>query len=67
MKKNLDDIAPLVDALKNIQGKLGKEGRAFVRYSGTEALARVTVEGKSQQEIEAMGEELASIIRKELG
>jgi phosphoglucosamine mutase len=39
----------------------------LLRYSGTEPLARVMLEGESQDEIEKHADELAEIIRKTLG
>ncbi len=66
-KKDLSAISSINEALEGIQKKLGSRGRAFVRYSGTEPLARITVEGQSEVEIKEMAEELAGLIRKELG
>jgi phosphoglucosamine mutase len=66
-KKNLDDIPGLQAALKSIEEKLKGCGRAFIRYSGTEALVRITIEGEDEVEIKAMSEELADILIKELG
>ncbi|MEE8573872.1 MAG: phosphoglucosamine mutase [Thermodesulfobacteriota bacterium] len=66
-KKELTGIPALASALTAIEGKLGKRGRAFIRYSGTEPLARVTVEGPDEQEITGYANELADIIQKELG
>ncbi len=51
------------DAEKKLKGK----GRVLVRYSGTELLARVMVEGRSRKEIENHAEKIAGAIRKELG
>jgi len=66
-KRNLDDIPGLQAALKAIEEKLKGGGRAFIRYSGTEALARITIEGEDEREIKGMAEELAGILIKELG
>ncbi|MDH4226957.1 MAG: phosphoglucosamine mutase [Deltaproteobacteria bacterium] len=65
-KKDLDTIKPVAKALKDVQERLKGRGRAFVRYSGTEPLARITVEGESETEIKAMAEDIAVAIRKEL-
>jgi len=66
-KRNLDDIPGLQAALKAVEDKLKGGGRAFIRYSGTEALARITIEGEDENEIKGMSEELAAILIKELG
>ncbi len=47
--------------------QLGESGRLLLRYSGTESLARVMIEGKHQDEIESYAHRLASAIETELG
>ncbi len=66
-KKKLDEIPGLGPALEAIEARLQGRGRAFIRYSGTEPLARITIEGEDEKEIREMAEELAAILRKELG
>jgi phosphoglucosamine mutase len=46
---------------------LGGRGRLLLRYSGTEALARVMIEGENEQQVHDLAAELATIIKKELG
>jgi len=46
--------------------KLAGKGRILVRFSGTQALCRVMIEGPSQKEITAMANELAEVIRKNM-
>ncbi|MBI5586832.1 MAG: phosphoglucosamine mutase [Deltaproteobacteria bacterium] len=66
-KKDLKTLPSVVNALKAIEGKLKSRGRVFIRYSGTEPLARITIEGRKENEIKTMAEELASILKKEIG
>ena len=66
-KKDFDAVPSVSGELKKVQEKLKDKGRAFVRYSGTEALARVTVEGPDLAEIKALADGLAGLIKKELG
>ncbi len=66
-KKDLKTLPTVVKALKSIEDKLKNRGRVFIRYSGTEPLARITIEGRKKDEITAMAEDLASILRKEIG
>ncbi len=66
-KKDLSTISAVQAALTSIEKRLGGKGRVFIRYSGTEPLARVTVEGEKSDEIEAMGAELAAVVAGELG
>lgn len=65
-KPPIDDIKAVADVLSSVRDRLKDNGRAFVRYSGTEPLARVTVEGKDELEITAMAELIAETIRREL-
>jgi phosphoglucosamine mutase len=50
-----------------IEGALGDRGRLLLRYSGTEALARVMIEGENEQQVHALADELAKIIKNEMG
>lgn len=66
-KKELEKIPEIVKALERVRKSLKDGGRAFIRYSGTEPLARVTVEGSDADEINRLAGELAQVIEKELG
>jgi len=66
-KKELKNIPTVTAALSSIEHRLKNKGRVFVRYSGTEPLARITIEGEKEDEIKVMAEELAEVLRKEIG
>jgi phosphoglucosamine mutase len=66
-KQPFVEIASIQNAARIIEAKLGSKGRLLLRYSGTEPLARVMIEGESQNEIEKYANELAGVIQKELG
>jgi phosphoglucosamine mutase len=66
-KVPLPEIPNLIPATSRIEKELGENGRLLLRYSGTEALARIMIEGRSQSEIEAYAEELAGVIRDAIG
>jgi phosphoglucosamine mutase len=52
--------------LDEVAAELGDRGRVVVRYSGTEPLVRIMVEGEQQLQVEAYAEEIAATIRVEL-
>ena len=66
-KRPLEKIPSVTSTLEDIKKRLGSRGRAFVRYSGTEPVARVTVEGESEDVIKGLAQRLADVIKKELG
>ncbi len=65
-KRDLDSIPSIKDALASAREKLKDRGRVFIRYSGTEPLARITVEGEDEAEINALARELAELVDREL-
>lgn len=54
-------------AVSSVQAKLGETGRVILRPSGTEALIRVTLEGHDEAQVNQLAEELADVVRAELG
>ncbi|MCK4519107.1 MAG: phosphoglucosamine mutase, partial [Candidatus Omnitrophica bacterium] len=66
-KKIFEEIPGLPELLKKSEEELGGGGRIVLRYSGTEPLARVMIEGKNLQMIERMSCGIADIIKKEIG
>ena len=62
------DIVPEIDAAAvDVEQKLHGNGRLLLRYSGTENLARVMIEGEDQAMIDKLADGLASVIEKALG
>ena len=66
-KLPFEEIGEIASAVRDVEGSLGERGRLLLRYSGTEALARVMIEGERQDEIEELAEGLANVIRQSLG
>jgi phosphoglucosamine mutase len=66
-KPDLDTIPDIKDAIKSLEHRLGDEGRVLVRYSGTEPLCRVMVEGPTLNETNKHCRELADVIKKSIG
>ncbi len=54
-------------AIDNASAKLNGHGRLLVRYSGTEMLARVMVEGEDARQIGEIAQDIASLIRRHAG
>jgi phosphoglucosamine mutase len=67
VKRPFSEVPSIRNVIREVEGELGSRGRLLLRYSGTEPLARVMIEGESQNEIEKLAKELGSVIRKELG
>lgn len=66
-KVDLATIPGLTDAVRQVEAALGEEGRVVLRYSGTEPLARVMVEGPSEEAVRAHAETVARTIRDRIG
>ena len=66
-KLPLETVPGLSDAVASAERNLGSSGRVLLRYSGTEPLARVMIEGPDQQQIDDLCEHIASVIEAELG
>jgi phosphoglucosamine mutase len=66
-KKPLGEIEPVQSLAREIEARHAGRGRLLLRYSGTEPLARVMIEGESQAEIEADANKLATVIKETIG
>jgi phosphoglucosamine mutase len=66
-KQPFESVPKISDAAREIETQLDGSGRLLLRYSGTENLARVMIEGKDQAEIERQANSLAEVIRTSLG
>ena len=66
-KPPLTSLDAVQNAVRNAENALGEEGRIVLRYSGTEALARVMVEGLDQSAIEGHAKLVADAIRSAIG
>jgi phosphoglucosamine mutase len=66
-KRPLAGIAPVASAIRAAEEELKESGRVVIRYSGTEALARVMIEAESEEAMRRHAEAIADAIRVELG
>lgn len=66
-KRPFSDLPSVQAAVGDVEKRLANKGRLLLRYSGTERLARVMIEGESQHQIEAYAEGIAAAIKQEIG
>ena len=66
-KRPLDQIPTVAAAIAAAEGALADSGRVVIRYSGTEALARVMIEAESEAQMHHHANAIADAIRNELG
>ena len=65
-KPEISSVSEIKKAMDKAESALGDNGRILIRYSGTEPLCRVMVEGRDQAEIEKYAKNIADIIEREL-
>ncbi len=53
--------------IKDAESELGGEGRVLVRYSGTQNLCRIMIEGENKKEIQKIANDIAKAMKKEIG
>lgn len=66
-KRPFSEFESINRVAREIEKELGERGRLLLRYSGTESLARVMIEGESQTQIEVFAGRLAAAIKENLG
>jgi phosphoglucosamine mutase len=66
-KRPFAEVEAVQKTADEVERELGAEGRLLLRYSGTEPLARIMIEGKTQDEIENHAAKLAAVIQQTLG
>lgn len=66
-KPDIDKVPKLADAIQQVEKELGDEGRVLVRYSGTQNMCRVMVEGPSDSVTEKYCRQLAEVVKSEIG
>jgi phosphoglucosamine mutase len=66
-KLPFEEVEQIQKLVRETESRLGDGGRLLLRYSGTEPLARVMIEGRNQNTIEEYATNLAAVIRETLG
>jgi phosphoglucosamine mutase len=66
-RQDISTIPAIQNVINAVNERLGNSGRVLIRYSGTEPLLRIMLEGQDLQEITAWSEEIAAAVRRELG
>ena len=66
-REDLSQIPEINRKIKTIERELGKTGRIVIRYSGTEPVIRLMLEGEREDQIQQMGSDLSETIKRNLG
>lgn len=66
-KPDIETVAEIRKAIEAVESRLGDEGRVLVRYSGTQPLCRVMVEGPSEKETRSYAKQIADTVRVVIG
>jgi phosphoglucosamine mutase len=66
-RQDIMTIPCVATAIKGVEEKLGNEGRVLIRYSGTEPLLRIMLEGQDKYEITGWANEIADLVRQQIG
>ena len=65
-KVDLTTVPEVARVMSGVESRLAGKGRLLIRYSGTEPLLRIMIEGQDQREISAWAEEIADAVRRHL-
>ena len=66
-KPDIESVPEIVAAIKSVETELGDRGRVLVRYSGTQPICRVMVEGPSEGDTQRYCQQISDIIIKVIG
>jgi phosphoglucosamine mutase len=66
-KRNLSDFQEIERKIGEIEKMLGQSGRILIRYSGTEPLLRIMVEGEDETKLRGFAEDLVQLVKKYIG
>ena len=65
-KPAIETVPQIMDAIRSVEAQLGEQGRVLVRYSGTQLLCRVMVEGPDETKTRSYCQQIADIVKNNL-
>ena len=65
-RRDLATVPAVAHVIAGVESRLAGQGRLLVRYSGTEPLLRIMLEGRDRDEIRSWANEIAGIVKQEL-
>jgi phosphoglucosamine mutase len=66
-KVELHTVPAVAETIKRVEARVAGQGRVLIRYSGTEPLLRVMLEGQRQDEIHGWAQEIVDVVKEHLG
>lgn len=66
-RQPIEHVPEIARKVQGVADYLGDSGRVLIRYSGTEPLLRIMLEGQDQQEITALANDIAEAVKSHLG
>ena len=66
-KPDIESVPEVFDAIKSAESELGDRGRVLVRYSGTQPICRIMVEGPSESDTQIYCKQISDIIYNIIG
>ncbi len=66
-KPPLEELRELQEAVRAAEAELGNKGRVLIRYSGTQAMCRVMVEGPTEEVTNRLANQLAEVVKRSIG
>jgi phosphoglucosamine mutase len=64
-RRRLEEFPAVIQQIRKVEKQLDGKGRLLVRFSGTEPLVRIMVEGEDEKEIQTLAQETAAVIERE--
>jgi phosphoglucosamine mutase len=66
-KPDIESIPQIAEAIKSVESELGNQGRVLVRYSGTQPICRIMVEGPNESDTQRYCQQLSDIVGINIG